>query len=332
MSRHKINDKIELHGSGDVLIIKGVIDKSTYFCVDMQGKERIVSRSEIRALDIEPEYGRVRKEPKPRTDSRFINLVEKKGEEELYLAFEYGMSGDEDGFTPYLVNKSGTAYLIEITISQGKYHLIEDTENMRAYHAMKLDFLPSSTFSIPTKAKLKIEQFYTDGSVEKQMVKTSIRSRDLQSMPELDPCLNRKVVKKQLQSLSVQSVDELKKYTENLKKEKPSETDRVQVDIYNPAVTASFETVKDLHFDQLVANPDEYEAAEALKIQLDTYNEFINASYQLGFSSVVVIHGKGKGRLRREIEKSCERDSRIQGCAPAYAKGYDGGSTEIFFL
>ncbi len=82
----------------------------------------------------------------------------------------------------------------------------------------------------------------------------------------------------------------------------------------------------DLHID--VLNPTlEHEAPQIiLNHQLVKCREYIERSIQLGMKYVTIIHGKGTGQLKREVDHIIEQYDEIRYAIPQN----DGGATEIW--
>ncbi len=331
MNEYKIGDKVELHSTGEIITIVGIIDGNEFLGMDSNSKPKIIVKSDIRVKNRLNAEKEVTSSSSKERDSSIVGLKSKKGDDEFYLAFEYTMSGSEDGFIPYLVNKSGSAYDISLQIRSSGELLTEKKFGLAAYQAIKLDRLSSNDFSVPVTFYIHVLQIFTDGSSEEDYQKIIIKSTQMQENPTFDGNLGMKVIRRPIELKMVPDFEELKDYSKGLKKPEKGKGDKIKIDVYNPMFKATFNPEIDLHLEQLVDNPEEFTASEALKIQLDRFLEFINQAYQLTAHDVVVIHGKGKGRLRAEIERICRVDSRIEGCRPGYSKGMDYGATIIYF-
>lgn len=87
----------------------------------------------------------------------------------------------------------------------------------------------------------------------------------------------------------------------------------------------TFSRELDLHIEKL--NPALIKAtnAEIVIFQLKTFKEFIDYAYEKKWSSVLVIHGKGKGVLRKEIHELAKADRRIR----FMFEKNNGGATEM---
>lgn len=332
--KYKIGDKVELHNADELVVIKGVIDDNTYLIQDTTGDVKMIHRNKIKLSSHRKKIRKskkVKKEKKQATSSPIFPLKEKKGEERLYLAFEFLSRADNDGFIPYIVNKSGTNYDIEINVKHGSYFYIDDMMNVPPYHAVKLQFLSSRILSAPTTLKLQLTEYFTDGTKDAKSVSTKLKPHHFQGEPSMDNNLQKRIIQRELTMKKPGSVKNLKNHAKNLERKQDESPERKVVKINDPEQTAHFKRRLDLHLNALVDDPSSYDASEALQLQLKKMRNYLDTAFQLKFRSVIIIHGKGKGRLRKEIESHCRKDSRIQGCQSGYGSGYDHGSTEVYF-
>ena len=125
--------------------------------------------------------------------------------------------------------------------------------------------------------------------------------------------------------------EDLRTYTQERLSELPtgeSAYTQVELDLWE---VASFHPVVDLHIEKLADDPSGMTVQEILQLQLDTFYAFIQKAYQLGLERVFVIHGVGKGRLRREIARRLEELSFVCAYKNEYHPSYGFGATEILF-
>ncbi len=331
MPLYNIDDIIVLHDSDRTATIKGIINENSYLVVDDAGEFFQVQKSRIKKR-INTEEKKVKKGGagyrllKP---SRHIDLSDKTGEVELYMGFEFTHRDIEDGFIPYLVNKSGTGYEVQFSLNQGKTQLTEDEFNLPAYKAVKLRFQPSAVFTRAISIKLHLIEYFTDGSHETEKLQMKIKPSYMQAVPSLDKNLMARIIKKAFRQEEKTASLKLKEYAKGLQKPTIKENPEAlrPIDIHDPGLKAHFQRSIDLHINELTSNPEELTPQEAFRIQMDTIRAYLDEAYQLGISSVTVIHGKGKGRLRREIEQLCRHKDTIQGCQI----DYNYGSMEVYF-
>jgi hypothetical protein len=87
----------------------------------------------------------------------------------------------------------------------------------------------------------------------------------------------------------------------------------------------------DLHFEELVDFPKNFNAHEKLQIQLREVRKTLVRAQSGGIKRVVLIHGVGQGRLREEIYTLLERMDKLRFYDADYAR-YGKGATEVELL
>jgi hypothetical protein len=87
----------------------------------------------------------------------------------------------------------------------------------------------------------------------------------------------------------------------------------------------------DLHFDMLVKDETGWSAGEKLNLQLETFNKRLESAIANGLHSMVVIHGVGTGRLKKEIIEILKQHPKVRSYGPSFERKYGFGATEIFF-
>lgn len=105
--------------------------------------------------------------------------------------------------------------------------------------------------------------------------------------------------------------------------EKTSHTDKLSVSLGEYEV--------DLHFEAIVKKDTGYSSAEKLNLQLETFHKKLDAAIGSGQHSMVVIHGVGSGRLKKEVCKILERHPQVRSFQPSFEARYGFGATEVFF-
>ena len=82
----------------------------------------------------------------------------------------------------------------------------------------------------------------------------------------------------------------------------------------------------DLHIDVLAPHMENQPAARILDFQIKAFNDFINECYNSKRGILKVIHGKGEGVLRTEVQYLLKRDSRVK----FVHEINNGGATEVW--
>ena len=94
---------------------------------------------------------------------------------------------------------------------------------------------------------------------------------------------------------------------------------------------ANFEIEIDLHINKLTANHEGLDKFQKLTIQMEAMKRYVNQAKILRMDRVFLIHGLGKGRLRRDIAKYLDKDSDVLYYKNEYHPKYGFGATEVVF-
>ena len=87
----------------------------------------------------------------------------------------------------------------------------------------------------------------------------------------------------------------------------------------------------DLHIEALLDNKKGLTNAEIIKIQLDTLQHYLHLAIVHRQSSMIVIHGLGKGKLRDEVHAILKQTPEVGRFKNEWSGRYGFGATEIYF-
>ncbi len=124
---------------------------------------------------------------------------------------------------------------------------------------------------------------------------------------------------------------DLREYTRERLNELPEVREEflhVELDLWE---VAEFNPVLDLHLDALVTDPSAIEPAAILPLQLEQFERFVQKAYRLGLERVFVIHGLGKGKLRRAIWERLREMPEVRDFNNDHHPNYGFGATEVIF-
>ena len=83
----------------------------------------------------------------------------------------------------------------------------------------------------------------------------------------------------------------------------------------------------DLHIDKLAPHLERAKAERILRYQLDACKQFLDEAFHGGRKIVTIIHGKGEGVLRSEVQHLLKMNDRVG----VMSEINDGGATEVWF-
>lgn len=87
----------------------------------------------------------------------------------------------------------------------------------------------------------------------------------------------------------------------------------------------------DLHFDAIMPDDGSLSAGEKLHIQLETFHKQLDAAIANHQHSMVVIHGVGSGKLKKELYRILKDHPQVSRYYPSFNPKYGYGATEIEF-
>jgi hypothetical protein len=103
---------------------------------------------------------------------------------------------------------------------------------------------------------------------------------------------------------------------------------------YVPVTASTIEPPKyevDLHIEALLDNKRGLSNAEIIKIQLDTLQRYLHLAIVHRQSSMIVIHGLGKGKLRDEVHMILKQTPEVGRFKNEWSGRYGFGATEVYF-
>jgi dsDNA-specific endonuclease/ATPase MutS2 len=87
----------------------------------------------------------------------------------------------------------------------------------------------------------------------------------------------------------------------------------------------------DLHAGAILHSTKGMQSHEILSFQLNELSKAFENTYKSRIKTLIVIHGKGKGRLKEEVHNYLKAKSGIEFFDASW-KEYGGGATEVNFL
>ncbi len=92
---------------------------------------------------------------------------------------------------------------------------------------------------------------------------------------------------------------------------------------------ASFDPELDLHIEKLSQNHQKLSNADILRIQLFHFEQYMSKAIRLGVERVFIIHGVGKGKLKKEISNLLKQMDHVQDFKNEFHPRYGYGATEV---
>jgi len=90
-------------------------------------------------------------------------------------------------------------------------------------------------------------------------------------------------------------------------------------------------SVIDLHIEKIMDQHSHLSNAEILQFQLEEFEKWLELAQLNNLSSMVIIHGVGKGKLKAEIHDLLKVKKGVKQFINQYSDFYGYGATEVFF-
>jgi hypothetical protein len=119
--------------------------------------------------------------------------------------------------------------------------------------------------------------------------------------------------------------DELRKHFE---KSVIPKNDKQVVALFKQQQRRIEEREIDLHIEELVENFSGLSNAQIVQIQVNNFMKNLDEAISLRLKKLIVIHGKGNGRLKAEVYRALENYPKLKAQDASFAK-YGTGATEI---
>ena len=109
-----------------------------------------------------------------------------------------------------------------------------------------------------------------------------------------------------------------------------NEVGNKDIDDHEIILKANMPDSIDLHTENLFIDPQKTDASEILSIQLKAFEQFIEKAIRFKLHKIYVVHGLGKGVLKKEIEKKLKEYPQVVSFNNHHSPRFGFGATEIF--
>ena len=126
--------------------------------------------------------------------------------------------------------------------------------------------------------------------------------------------------------------EDLKSYTQRKAEErpKPQQTQNyTQHNTYSTKAFAEFNNEVDLHVENLIGSTKGMSSGDIMHLQMRHFETYMNKAIRLGVPKVFVIHGLGKGRLKKEITRWLDENPYVISHKNEYHHRFGYGATEV---
>ncbi|MFT5833427.1 MAG: hypothetical protein ACI97N_001054 [Cognaticolwellia sp.] len=256
--------------------------------------------------------------------------------EGLMVAYEpiFDNEGNINRFDIFLVNDTSYKVIYNFKIKILEYFTPEKNELIDPFMAKKIGQLSQYDLSDNPSMMFSLWQISTEGTGDK--IDKTIKIKPKQFFKKVKnhsfttiPCYTYEVLKK----FNDKKEEDLKTYTKrNIKDEKEEEFyNYVRVHkVSEIEDRAEFPEEIDLHIERLTTNHKAMIPAEMLHLQIQVFEEYLDQAIRLGLPKVYIIHGMGKGRLRKDIQKKLSQNAYVRMYTNEHHPKYGFGATEVY--
>ncbi len=275
------------------------------------------------------------------TADDFVPFVSEKVIEEALLFVLVPTNVSEAGvpakYELILVNATAYDLYTEIDVLFEGVKELTISERIKAFSPLKVDEFTPLEFGDKPSVNYLFQRITTSGvedfkiGILKLKDKTLLKAKMM--IPLLDfPAIGIHIWQKG--SKPQKTGASLKDYTKDFTAYRPKvEPPKKKVSgLYDPLKLANFPIEIDLHIEQLAQNHAQLAPAQIIQIQLRAMEQFVNEAFDIGMDSVFLIHGVGKGYLRKAIHKRLKYHPHILSVKNEYHSKYGHGATEVIFL
>lgn len=335
--KFKEGNTVKFIHTGDVGEIVAILDKETVMVL-LDGDEIPTDIENIVIWKEETELSAFQTS-KP-SASKVIEVKAKKLQkpknEGVMIAFEpiFDNEGDISRFDIYLVNDTLYKVIYTFKIKVLEYFTPEKNELVEPISAKKIGELSHYDLSDNPSIFVDISPITTEGMGEKFEKTIKIKPKQFFSKVKNHsfttvPCYTFEIIKQ----FKEKEEEDLQTYTKrNIKEEKKEHFyNYVRVHKVNKIEDrAEFPEEIDLHIEMLTANYGKMSPAEMLHLQVQVFEEYLDQAIRLGLPKVYIIHGLGKGRLRKEVEKKLSQNPYVRMYTNEHHPKYGFGATEVY--
>jgi hypothetical protein len=335
--KFKEGDTVKFIHTGDFGEVLEILDRETVMVL-LDGDEIPTDIENIVIWKAEAEAASF--QAKKTVESKEIGTkpkkIQKPKNEGLMVAFEpiFDNEGDISRFDIYLVNDTFYKVIYTFKIKVLEYFTPEKNELVDPITAKKIGELSHYDLSDNPSIFLDLSQITTEGIGEKFEKIIKIKPKQFfgkvknHSFTTI-PCYTFEILKQ----FKEREEEDLKTYTKrNIKTEKEEKFyNYVRVHKVNQIEDrAEFPEEIDLHVQMLTTNFQKMSPAEMLHLQVQVFEEYIDQAIRLGLPKIYIIHGLGKGRLRKEIHKILSQNAYVRMFTNEHHPRYGFGATEVY--
>ena len=254
----------------------------------------------------------------------------------IQLCFEEHLRADgiPDHYTIFLLNDTNSDILFTCQVSKRNFQGHQSHGKLDQMTAQKIGKLSYDDLNEGSVVHIEGWQVTTVGNGAKMEKEIKLKPKQFFNNKKTAPILNRivhhYVVFPNFNITKKETTEEdLQTYTrrqQDLQEDWQPLQQFYQSEVHD---FANFPTDIDLHIEHLTHQVKGLSNSEIVAIQIDAFDKYLSRAVELGVSPVFIIHGLGKGKLRKVIAQKLREHRAVSSFKNEYHHKYGWGATEV---
>jgi len=250
----------------------------------------------------------------------------------LLLGFDalFGRMGGTDGYILYLVNDSSDNVTVNFQFNLLDQRVSKGSDFIPANGHLRIGKMVADDLNDRPTLDVEAWRTTTAGHDKRFSRKVKVKAKQFFKNFYEIPVLRRDMhVFEVFPNLVGNEDSPITKSTPPKEKEKTT-SNRVLVEkIPSLVLKSQFPNEIDLHITSLNPTGKKMHPADIFELQIQEFEKYIASAIQIGMDKVYVIHGIGKGNLRRKIHELLALNSLVKHYKNEHHPKYGFGATEI---
>ena len=302
--------------------------------IRIEDEKRPPNKPAVKAKSVPGKTPKVDRPPTRKSPESQYTILKSKG---IQLGFEERKRADgtTDHYLVHLINDTRYDVLYTYMMDNPQHTNRQLNGKLDRLTAIAIDQLPFDRLNESPVIQMTCWQLTTEGTGPKLSKAIKIKPQQffkkLTTAPILDIPVHLYIVFDQLDPDEKKDQEEdLKSYTRRKTKEQsPQKQTYTPRKKYDTKAFAEFNNELDLHIENLTDNPHGMSNADILHLQMRLFEDYMRQAIRLGVPRVFIIHGVGKGRLRKEIARWLDENPYVISHKNEYHHRFGYGATEV---
>jgi len=246
----------------------------------------------------------------------------------IFMCLEPKENAKSISYAVFILNTCLSPCIAEINISDstGEEQTLQAV--IQPNELQKIDHLSFDDLNDRPTYKLNCQLSTTAGLSKSCLASKKLNAKNVVTKKPSDiNILNRKLIIYDL--LSISDFDDTKNKFQLNTADKPQVAHNKLGHYASPEDRANFNSVLDLHIESLTKDPSQMSEDQIFNYQILEFEKWLDEIIRLGIEKSFVIHGLGKGKLRKAIHTILANSDFVRDFKNEYHPAYGNGATEI---